>query len=280
MTRAKHADAIEDPHMRRRIIGFTLAALMAALGTFSLVAYVRSAEDRALEGQELADVYVVAAPIAAGTPAEGLAGSLRLEPVPVKLRAETAVADLSGVAGLVTGVDLVPGEQLTLARMVPPGNQPVRSDGVLVPPGMVEVTIELAPTQAVGGMVGAGDTVGVIVTFDSDEPTGEAPIITPEGQVQVVSGPSTVAGTTHLFLHKVLITAKQVTGVVGDDGTAPSGSFLVTLAVSPADAERVVYGAEFGRLWLVAQGPDVPETGTRIQNRATVHQPTADRRPQ
>ena len=260
--------------MKQRIVGITLAALLAALGTASLVAYVRSAEDRAVQGQELAEVYVVATPIAAGTTAEAMAASLRLDAVPLKVRADTAVADLSTVAGLVATVDLVPGEQLTMARMAPAGNQPVRSDGVIVPPGMVEVTVELAPTQAVGGMVGAGDTVGVIATFDSDEPSGEAPLVTPAGEVQVVSGPSTAAGTTHLFLHKVLITAKQASGAVGDDATAPSGGFLVTLAVSPPDAERVVYAAEFGRLWLVSQGPDVPESGTRIQNRATVHQPT------
>ncbi|TRW42721.1 hypothetical protein FJ693_20370, partial [Georgenia yuyongxinii] len=44
----------------------------------------------------------------------------------------------------------------------------------------------------------------------------------------------------------------------------PAESVLVTLAVSAPDAERVVFGAEHGTLWLSLESADAPEQGTRI----------------
>jgi pilus assembly protein CpaB len=41
---------------------------------------------------------------------------------------------------------------------------------------------------------------------------------------------------------------------------APSGSLLVTLAVSAAQAEAVVFGIEHGTLWLSSE-PDGAQTG-------------------
>ena len=266
--------------MKRRIIGIIAAAALAVLGTVALVTYVRSAEDRALAGQELAPVYIVTQAIPAGTPTDSLAPSLRLDEVPVKALVTGATTDLAALGGLVTAVELLPGEQLTATRMIDPANQTVRSDGLRVPPGLQEVTIELAQMRAAGGMLRAGDTVGVIVTFDTPEPSAVAgtPVVSPDGQVtDIVAGVPNGGGTSHMILHKVLVTGVQSsTGVVeGADAPPPTGDLLVTLAVSAADAERVVFAAEFGRLWLTAEGPDADESGTSIQTRASVHQPTA-----
>ena len=45
--------------MKTRIIGAILALVLAVVGAFVLVTYVRGADARAAEGAELADVYVV-----------------------------------------------------------------------------------------------------------------------------------------------------------------------------------------------------------------------------
>lgn len=267
--------------MRRRLTGIIAAVALAGLGTFALVQYVRGAEDRALAGEEVVDVLVVDTPIVAGTPSDELADRLRVEQVPVKLRAADALADLGAADGLVTSVDLVPGEQLVLTRMVRPEDVAVGAASQ-VPPGMVEVTVELSPTRALGGLLRPGDTVAVLSSFDPFDLEGaviqvdgeEVPV--PTGTQVEVSGKT--PNSTHIIVHKVLVTAVQTAATEAVEGeeegaTIPDGNLLVTLAVTPPDAERVVFTAEFGKLWLAGQGVDVPEGGTQVQTRGTVYAP-------
>lgn len=47
---------------------------------------------------------------------------------------------------------------------------------------------------------------------------------------------------------------------------------MVTLALSPDEAEKLVFAAEFERVWLSLEGPEAPESGTRIVARDTVHE--------
>ena len=91
--------------------------------------------------------------------------------------------------------------------------------------------------------------------------------------------------TTDIILRKVLVTAVQQQENSslgnGEDGssrlnTAPDGSLLVTLAVPPYDAERVVFTAEFGTLWLAVEREDVPEIEDSIKTRGNVYDENDD----
>jgi len=81
---------------------------------------------------------------------------------------------------------------------------------------------------------------------------------------------------TDVLLRKVLVTAVQEpeTRVEGqsDDRltTAPGTTVFVTLAVSPVDATRVVFAAEFGELWLAIERDSVPESSIPGQTRGSV----------
>lgn len=44
--------------MRKRIVGFVAALLLALVGTTLLVSFVAGAEDRALAGEEIVEVFV------------------------------------------------------------------------------------------------------------------------------------------------------------------------------------------------------------------------------
>ena len=89
-----------------------------------------------------------------------------------------------------------------------------------------------------------------------------------------VSG-STPNTTDHL-LRKVLVTAVQDRGGTTADEDAqrltiaPEGTVFVTLAVSPRDANKVVFGAEFGQLWLAIERETVPEADEPAQTRGNV----------
>ena len=270
--------------MSRRVFGLVAAIVLAVLGTVALVGFVSNAEARALEGEELAEVYVVAEPIPAGTLGEEVEPHVTIEQVPVKVRATGATTDLDDLTGRVTAVDLQPGEQLIDARFVDVSEFTDREAGVTVPDDMIEVTIELDPQRAVGGLLEPGQTVAVLASFEPFELDAN----TVEVDGEIVALPQAVAdaiegktpNATDLILRKALVTAVQepedrAFGV--DEGeevdrltTAPADSVLVTLAVEPRDAERLVFTAEFGFLWLAVEREGVPEVTDDIVTRLNV----------
>ncbi|KQS66295.1 Flp pilus assembly protein CpaB [Modestobacter sp. Leaf380] len=239
--------------MRRRLLALLVAAVLATAGAGVLVQWVQGADDRALAGARTVERYVVVDPVPAGTPAADVAGSVELTAVPARLVADGALDTLAPLTGLVTTVDLQPGEQLLTARfaspesLLPPGTVPV-------PAGLQEVSVSLEAQRALGGRLAAGDTVGVFVS-------------------------SQVLGATHLTLHKVLVTAvdtgaDDVAGAPAGGGLAETaattttggvtdGAVLVTLALSAADAEELVWAMEHGSVWLSAEAEDAVEDGTR-----------------
>jgi pilus assembly protein CpaB len=277
----------------RRALGILGAVAIAAFGAFLLIGYVRGAEDRALEGEELVEVLVVDSPVAKGTPAGALSAFTRVERVPSKVQAEGAVSDIESLEDLVASTDLLPGEQIVSSRFV--ALEVLNAaQGIEPPAGTLEVTIALSPERSLGGAVKPGDTVAVIASFEpfnlnTIEPSELAPgeVIDPS---EIFLGSTDEEGrssvrtpeSTHLILHDVVITNIQVEQLptVPDDeevpeGTpalAPTGNLLVTLAAQPGDVERLVFTAEHGFIWLAAGEEGLPEpTDVSIITRETIY---------
>lgn len=237
--------------MKSRIVGAIVAVLLAVVGAVLLVQYVSTSEQRAMAGTETETVLVVrdGLSVPEGTPAEGLVDFVSAEAVPAKVVPADAMASLGEVAGQVTSVELVAGEQLLSSRFVDPAE--IEDEQLVeVPEGMQEVTILLEPQRVVGGQLAAGDTVGVFISLEG----GTTAI--PES-------------ATHLTMHKVLVTNIQGLPVVAEETNAPSstpvppGSVLVTVARTGADAEKLVFAQEFGRIWLSKEPANATEDGTR-----------------
>lgn len=244
--------------MKRRIVGVSTAVMLAAVGTFVLVAYVGAAEDRALAGERTVDVLVVKKPVETGTAADELAGMVKTVQVPAKVRAQDAVSDLSDLGDRVASADLSPGEQVVAARFVEAGELQQVGE-VTVPDGSFQLTVALAPERVVGGLIEPGATVGVLASFESLDAEG-------------AQSPT----STHMILQKVLVTRVQrsegVASNEDDKNQAPSGNLLVTLALEDAGAvENVVFTAEHGSLWLAFQPSDAPEDGARVVTRAVIY---------
>jgi pilus assembly protein CpaB len=260
-------------------MGIAGAIALATVGTVALVAYVQSARDEAEAAEALVDVWVVRSAIAEGVPAADIEGSLERTQVPGRIQAEGAVTDLDDLDGLVTSTALLPGEQIVAGRFVTPT---VARQGD-VPAGLLQVTVELDPQRALGGRVRAGDSVAVLLSFSPFDLEGA--VLDSNGGVTTVQGKT--SNTTHLELHKVLVTAVQIAenadgvpDVAGDGGdesdpvkveSAPTESLLVTLALDAPSIEQLVFAAEFGTVWLANEPADAPETGTRIVDRGNAY---------
>lgn len=279
--------------MNRRLIGILISLALGVIGTFVIISYVRGAESRALEGEETVQVLVVDRFIEQGTAAERLTGMTRIEQVPVKVQAAGSIDSLDQLAGRVAAVDLLPGEQLNSSRFVAPEVLQAQEEArqVEVPPDLLEVTVALAPERAVGGQLRPGDTVAVISSFepfnlDVIEPSELG--ADPGTEVALDVAASKTPNTSHIILHKVLVTSVQEerrqvsssSSASEDDPTtpqkyehdsAPQGQLLVTLAVDAPSVERIVFTAEHGFLWLAVDPEEAPTAGTTIQTRGTIY---------
>lgn len=267
--------------MNRRVIGVVVSLLLALVGTWVLVRYVSAADERALEGQETVEVLVVDEAVDAGVPAEQIGDRVSTALVPANVRAAGSIDSLDVVKGQVTGVELVPGEQVLASRFVAEEEQTAEEVRFEVPPGLLEVTVRLTPERAVGGTLRPGETVAVVASFnpftlDASEPEGTDDLSEflepqPGAEVKTLSTPH----TTHITVHKAVITRIHMASTAEQPVTqveaTPSGSVFVTLAVEAPDIERIVFSAEFGSLWLAREQDTSSEDGTKIVTRGNVY---------
>lgn len=261
----------------KRIIVAVLALAFGVGGVFAIVQYVRSAEQRALAGQELVEVFVVIEPIEAGTSATEAASAVEARSVPVAYRSEDAVTSIEALGDLATTADLVPGEQLLVSRFAPRQARTVAGGAAAVPDGLLEITIETSPERGVGAQIEPGEYVAVVVTFDAFSEAALDPAaggVAATGTADGVTGGLVSVGTpqTHFLLRKALVTniqAQTAAPALPEDEadrvrTPPTGTLLVTLAIEPEQIERLVFAGEFGTIWLARDAVLAPEESTPI----------------
>lgn len=231
--------------MSRRLIAGLASGLLALLGAILLITYVNGADKRAMAGMEPVEVLVVSAPITQGTPAEEIAEFITTEQLPRDAIGPDPVRSLAEISGQVAVTGLQPGEQLLHGRFATRQSLE-RFGGIPAPKGYHSVTVALEAQRIVGGTITPRDTVGVFVTLGDQ---------------------------THLTLHNIVVT--RVQGGLGatqpnvgtdnpDAAPEPDGGALITMALTAAQAETVVYAAEHGTIWLSVEDPTTPKDGTRI----------------
>lgn len=236
--------------MKRRIIAAVAAILLAAVGAVALFAYVNRADQRAMAGMQTTQVLVVKEPIAKGTPVDQLTpNQVTSKELPKTAVVPGAVTSLNQLNGLVATADLQPGEQVIAPRFAA-AETLTNARSAPVPKGLQEIALQLDSQRVLGANLVPGDTVGVFLTVGQD----------PDRK-------------THLTAHKVLVSRVQgglaPVPVEGKsvDQAAPlpeATSVMVTLAVTAAQAEKIVFAAETGNVWLSHEPADADQNGTTI----------------
>ncbi len=258
--------------MRTRVIAAALAVVLAAVGTVVLLMYVRSASSQsaapAAPPVATVDVLVASSAIAVGAPAASLGKMVTTKPLPTDAALPNRVTDLNQLAGKVALVAIEPGEQLLAGKFGTAPAVTTASTSVKVPPNLQQLTILLDADHALGGKLKPGDTVGVFITLKSPQ-------------------------STHLVVHKVLVTAVEesiaapttsasptiMTSAPGASASAtpsvaptttvaqtvpndPTVKVLVTLATTAGSAEKIVWAAEYGSIWLSNEPLTADQNGT------------------
>jgi pilus assembly protein CpaB len=241
----------------RRLIAAIAAVLLAGVSAVLLLGYIATADRRAMAGMETVQVLVVEKLVPQGTPGEKLPGLVELKTLPAKAVAPGTLSSLAPIRGRVATTDLLPGEQLFASRFIDPALLADPNE-VRIPKGMQELSIALESQRVLGGDLKPGATVGVFVSLAKED---ERP------------------AQTNLVLHKVLVSkvqrgasAQQQGGAEGENSTGlPEGSLMVTLAATAPNAEKIVFGAEHGKVWLSLEPANAAVAGTRVVTESSVY---------
>lgn len=238
--------------MRVRIIGAIVALLLAVVGAFVLFLYVRGAEQRALGGAELVEVYVVTDEIPAGADLETVMERIEVDELPELAVLPDHVTALDQLDGLVAAIDLLPGDQLVLGRFVDPQTLAAQGD-VPVPDGLQEVTIALPVDRVVGGAVRPGSQVGLLVSTD---------------------------GATQFVLNRILVTrvagGTSYSAADSETESSPVSELMITFALATNDIEKVVWAAEREEdaslsIWLTLQSQTANTDGSQRVTGSTIY---------
>lgn len=227
--------------MQRRIIAAVAAVVLAGIGAVLLYTYVNAADTRAMANMATTPVLVATKTIPAGTSGANITPFVETKQLPKVAVGPNPVVDTSKITDLVTTTDVQAGEQVLLSRFAEPN---VTSTGEIeVPSDLQQLTVQLEPARVIGTNLSAGDKVGLYISVEVNQ-----------------------VALTKLALRDVLVTNIQGAPTTPDDkgDSAPSSDVLVTLAISPKAAGEVVWGAEFGKLWLGLEPKDGDHSSTNI----------------
>jgi Flp pilus assembly protein CpaB len=249
-----------------RIISTIAAVVFAAVAGVLVWKYLSNADSRAEKKKDLVSVLVAKQKIARGTVFDTvLADKLYEESqiprdaVPPGQISPAADKDLLTVyKGKVAATDIYAGTPLVTDEFVQ-SSQLVSTVAGAIPKGEQAITVSLDSTHAVGGFVTPGDTVSMLVNLtvkDETNPAGAGvkttAFILPGLKVLAV-GSSTVLPSQANATTAAATTNGTATPTTQPQNQPPS---LITLQVTPRQAEQIVQGENLGSLYLSLNPPD------------------------
>ncbi len=252
--------------MARRILTILVAIVLAMIGTGAVLIYVKRADQRAIAGQKAVSVLVAARQVPAGTLA-GTAlrdGDLTAQKLPAESVPADAVRSVGpGISGLALSADL-PAGQLLLRPMLVTKVQ--AASGLPIPAGKVALTVQMCVQKAVAGFVSSGSDVDVFNTFfkgAASEVNWSCAGTTWQSGATDIRTRLVLANVPVLAVGQAAASAStgssaSSTGVFTNSGSDTSSSqatvLLITVAVSQADAERLIHLAEDGIPYMALAG--------------------------
>lgn len=232
--------------MRSKLIIIVLALVLAGVAAVLAMRYVNSARTEVASGSEPVEILVAQEDIPRGLSSEELLAKemIALEKVPQRFVAAGAISSARAIEGQVLSTPLSKGEQLTAARFAVPSAAGLAYS---IPKEYVAIAIPVDEVRGLSGLVQPGDHVAVFVTF-SPGPKGEenlTKILLPEAKILAMGGSmsSQPAGSQDGDQGG----GGALGGTTQDENAAPR---TMTLSVSPADAEKLVFAEETGKVWV------------------------------
>lgn len=234
--------------MRTKAIIIVIALALAGVATALAVNYINSARSEVAASSEPIEVLVAQEDIPRGAAAEELiaGGMIALEEVPQRYVAADAISSERAIEGQVLNTPLSKGEQVTVARFSLPSAAGLAYS---VPADQVAIAIPVDEVRGISGMVRPGDKVAVFVTIESPDAAEDEAKVT---RLLIAEAKVVAMGTALTAEPPQQQDEKEGGGALvtenREEARAPS---VMTLAVPPSDAEKLIFSEEEGSVWVV-----------------------------
>ena len=223
----------------------TLGLAVFIVGAAATYLVVRNSDDGGTaSGAGRASVLVADKPIPAGTTgAAAVSGGLvKAKSVDITAKPATALTDTSQLAGKTVTLGVSEGEILTADQFQ---TAQTRIGTLKIPEGKTALAVQLGNVPGVAGFAGAGDHINIY------------------GVVKAGSDPKLPNGGTHLILQNTEVLNVNGATLAAAQGQPGGTGLLYLLAVSPVEAERLIYLSTFESLYFSLVSKDAaPVPGT------------------
>jgi pilus assembly protein CpaB len=250
-----------------RIISTVAAVVLAAIAGVLVWKYVTEADTRAEKDQKLVTVLVAKERIARGTTFDAVVGDKLFEEKklpenalpPNHILPGTDQALLAIYKGKVAATDIYLGTPLVADQFVQ-SSQLVNTVAGAIPKGRQAITVSLDQTHAVGGFLTPGDKVNVILNLtvkDIKKTSGEGVRTTAfllPGVKVIAVGSTTILPTSSA----APVAANGSVTTTTQAQTQPAS--LITLEVTPRQAEQIVQATTIGTMYLSLNPPGFDPT--------------------
>jgi pilus assembly protein CpaB len=223
--------------MKQRLIVVGVAVVFGLAAAFMVTNYANRANEATVAQAKQVAVLVAAAPAPVGLTLDELEKRklVEVKQMPQGFVADGALDDSSQMGKKVLAVSLAAGEQLTAGKFK------VSKDAGLaftVPEDMVAVAIPIDDMKAAGNLVKVGDYVNVVGTARNSE--------------QMEFTKTVLQKVKVLAVGSSLDNAEQPkpSDAGGIAASPQQTSRTVTLALTQADAEKLIFIQDQGRVWL------------------------------
>lgn len=246
--------------MGRRVIAVLAAIVVGLIGVAAVLLYARGADSRAVAGQRPQTVLIARELVPSGTTAadavaKGLMVPTQIAAKGVPVGALTTVNAATGKLMALT--DIAAGDFVLASRF---GTAPKGQKAIQVPDGQVAISVSLSDPGRVGTFVTPGSRIVIYDTY-----------------VPVVAAKGTTSGgkETRVLLDDVLVIAVGST-LLTPSATASgqpqdaAASTLVTVALPPETAAKLVHGIQTGTLYAGLRGTDTKANAGEVVSDSTL----------
>lgn len=214
--------------MRATVITLITAIALGVVAALGVFVYTSGADARAMAEQQAVDVVVTTQEITPGTTLAQAWDEGYLETTQVP--ASTAPAGYLPVSATRSQVaqSLLPAGQIVLAGSF--GAEAPVAEAISLQPGTMALSVELGDPQRVGTFLRPGSSIAIFNTT-----------------VKIDGGSQT---RLLMFGVPVLAVGNATAGQPAEDQASEAQTALVTIEVTPTEAERVVHAAQTGALYF------------------------------
>lgn len=242
--------------MNRRFLAVVAALVLAVVGGALVIMYASNADERAIANAQPEKVWVAEQLVPAGTTLKDAQRTDLITETQVAAGAlpngalQEITPDNSSLLAL---SDIQPGEYLLSARF---GSRPTGEKAIEVPSGKLAVSVELTDPARVGRFVTPGSRIAIYSSY-------KIKMLGDDERVKQINendftGTSVLLDDVEVIAmgDSALMAPKNAPDLDEEEATEVP-SFLVTVAVTPDEANRLVHGINNYELYAALRGAEV-----------------------